>query len=403
MKYLILGAGPAGLTFANRLKQLGENSFLVLEAEKEAGGLCRSVEVAGKPLDIGGGHFLDIENKEVNDFLFDFMPEAEWNLFERNSKIDLRENVINSPIEANIWQLDLETQVEYLKSIAVAGCNLGTPLPEKFIDWIYWKLGSKIAEVYMLPYNKKMFANELNELGTYWLNKLPNVSFEDTLMSCLKHQAFGSQPAHARFYYPKEFGYGEIWLRMAQEIADNLFYNHKVNYIDFDNMIVKTEDGDEFCAENIITTIPWTVFEEIVGMPEELVNKIPMLKASSIEIRYFDTNLDTDAHWIYCPDETLPYHRILVRHNFCPNSKGYWTESRVERTGMFSDEAVYKYVNPYAYPLNTIEKPGIVYSLLSYGRERHVYGLGRWGEHEHYNSDVVVARALHMAEQLLNK
>ena len=38
MKYLILGAGPSGLTLANRLKQMGETSFFVLEKEKEAGG-----------------------------------------------------------------------------------------------------------------------------------------------------------------------------------------------------------------------------------------------------------------------------------------------------------------------------------------------------------------------------
>lgn len=37
MKYLILGAGPAGLSFANRLQQLGETSFLVLEKESEGG------------------------------------------------------------------------------------------------------------------------------------------------------------------------------------------------------------------------------------------------------------------------------------------------------------------------------------------------------------------------------
>ena len=45
MKFLILGAGPAGLTFANRLKQKGETDFLVLEKEERAGGLCRSIEV----------------------------------------------------------------------------------------------------------------------------------------------------------------------------------------------------------------------------------------------------------------------------------------------------------------------------------------------------------------------
>lgn len=47
VKYLILGAGPAGLTFANGLLQNGENDFFVLERNSEAGGLCRSIELRG--------------------------------------------------------------------------------------------------------------------------------------------------------------------------------------------------------------------------------------------------------------------------------------------------------------------------------------------------------------------
>lgn len=54
MKYLILGAGPAGLTVANKLLQYGIKSFLVLERESEAGGLCRSTEVDNSPFDVGG-------------------------------------------------------------------------------------------------------------------------------------------------------------------------------------------------------------------------------------------------------------------------------------------------------------------------------------------------------------
>ena len=60
MKYLIIGAGPSGLAFANRLLERGEKDFLVLEEENEAGGLCRSVLAGGFPLDRGGGHFLDV-------------------------------------------------------------------------------------------------------------------------------------------------------------------------------------------------------------------------------------------------------------------------------------------------------------------------------------------------------
>lgn len=77
MKYLILGAGPAGLTFANKIKQSGEYDFLVLEHESTAGGLCRSVEVDGSPFDLCGGHFLDVRRPHVNKFLFQFMQEEE--------------------------------------------------------------------------------------------------------------------------------------------------------------------------------------------------------------------------------------------------------------------------------------------------------------------------------------
>lgn len=67
----------------------------------------------------------------------------------------------------------------------MAGCNLKEEMPQEFVSWIYWKLGDKIAENYMIPYNQKMFGEDLNQLGTYWLEKLPNVSFEETLLSCL--------------------------------------------------------------------------------------------------------------------------------------------------------------------------------------------------------------------------
>ena len=400
VKYLILGAGPAGLTFANMLKQRGEESFLVLERESEAGGLCRSVMVDGSPFDIGGGHFLDVRRPKVNDFLFRFMPKEEWKLFERDSRIVIGTQEIGHPLEANIWQLELESQVGVLSSIAKAGCNSGVPMPEKFRDWIIWKLGNRIAEMYMLPYNRKMFADELDELGTYWLEKLPNVSFEDTLRSCLTHKAYGQQPGHASFYYPEKYGYGELWLRMADAIAPKVLYDVKVTGLDCDRKQISTEDGRCFEAETIITTIPWNCFENLSGMPEDIQASIRQLKTSAIETRYVPEQLDTRAQWLYIPDEEKPYHRILVRHNFCQGSRGYWLETRKERVPLFREKAEYCYMNEYAYPLNTIGKPEIMKKLLIFCADKGIYGLGRWGEHCHYNSDLVVDLAMNLAQSL---
>lgn len=396
MKYLILGAGPSGLTFANRLLQAGETDFLVLEAEATAGGLCRSEDVDGSPFDIGGGHFLDVRDPEVTKFVFDFLPEEEWDRYERDSQIDLYGDMMGSPMEANIWQLPEDKQKRYLDSIAVAGCNTGLPKPEKFTDWIVWKLGEKISEDYMIPYNQKMFGEDLDLLGTYWLEKLPNVSYEETKLSCLNHKPYGTQPGHAKFYYPKKYGYGEAFARMAKALGDKIILGESVKTIDY---ATRTVNG-KYTADVIINTIPLKSVKEHINLEEKLMDIIDSLKYSSVVTTYQEENLDTSAHWIYYPDIKLSYHRILVRHNFCPNSKGYWTETNLTRFDEKANEDKSYFVNEYAYPLNTIGKPEKMQILLDALKNKGIYGLGRWGEWQHFNSDVVMRRAMDLADSL---
>lgn len=57
-------------------------------------------------------------------------------------------------------------------------------------------------------------------------------------------------------------------------------------------------------------------------------------------------------------------------------------------------------MNDYAYPLNTIGKPEIMKNLLIFCEDKGIYGLGRWGEHCHYNSDLVVELAMNLAQRL---
>ena len=396
-KYVILGAGPAGLTCGNMLSKLGENDFIILEKEEVAGGLCRSVELDGAPLDIGGGHFLDVRDSDVTDFLFGFMDKSEWNLFKRNSQIDLGNFRITHPFESNIWQMPQEEQIKYLKSIAIAGSNIGSEMPEKFVDWIRWKLGDLIANEYMLPYNQKMFGSELDELGTYWLEKLPNVSFDETLLSCINKKPYGTQPGHAQFYYPKRYGYGEVWRRMAESINTHILYNKEVVSIDYNKKEIETNDCQILKAENFIVTIPWNSIKNHYGIEFEIEKIIKSLKYTSVNISYIPDDLETNAQWIYYPNLNLPYHRILVRKNFYNNSKGYWTETNSSRS---KKSNYFTYRNEYAYPLNTIYKRENMKVLLEWMKKRNIYGLGRWGEWEHYNSDVTVKRAMLLADSL---
>lgn len=390
-KYIILGAGPAALSFARTLKDLGEESFLVLEKESEPGGLCRSMDVDGAPLDIGGGHFLDLKSREVLDFIFRFLPKEEWLEYERRSPIRLRGTEIDYPLEANIWQLPIADQVAFLESIAQAGCVSGQSMPAGFEEWISWKLGSMIATEYMLPYNRKIWSLDLNQLGTYWLYKLPDVSFRQILQSCLEQKGGGSMPAHAKFLYPRRFGYGEVWKRIGSSLGEQLLTDTPVTSIDLDT---RTVNGS-FRAGQIINTIPWSSWLKTTSLPDNVRGLVGTLRHTSIDIDYHPGDLQTAAHWIYEPDEKIGYHRILCRSNFCHNSRGYWTETNSSRNDTQTD---WRYRNEFAYPLNTIGKPEVMAELGGWAEENGITCLGRWGKWEHMNSDVAVAEGITAAK-----
>ena len=395
-KIAIVGAGPSGLTLAHALLRHGIGNFLVFEKEADAGGLCRTRVVDGSPLDVGGGHFLDVRRPAVTEFLFSFMPENEWNRFDRDSRIRIHGQTIGSPFEANIWQLDEAHQKRYLADIAAAGCNTGAPMPEKFVDWIYWKLGKGIAEDYMLPYNRKMFGDDLNALGTYWLDKLPSVSYEDTLRSCEELRPYAVQPGHAVFYYPKAAGIGEVWRRMAEALGPRLVTGTEVRTLDISS---RTLNG-KIEADVVVNTAPWPAFGRIDGLSPEAHSTIARLRHTSVDVDYVPETLDTHAQWIYLPDPGLPEHRLLVRSNFVPGARGYWRETRRERNVPLRPGA-FRHSSEYSYPLNTIGKNEAMAALLAETAASRVLGLGRWGEWQHYNTDVVVEKAMRLSESFV--
>ncbi len=394
--YVILGAGPSGLTFAHRLLDEGEMSFVVIEAEEEAGGLCRSAEVDGAPLDIGGGHFLDVKNSRVTDFLFRFLPEDQWNSYSRITRIRMTGfDDIDYPFESHIYQLPEEEQAAVLDSIAKAGCVTGAPEPSRFSDWIRWKLGDRIAEIYMLPYNRKIWSVDLDDLGAYWLHKLPDVSYEQTLQSCCEKKPAGTVPAHGTFLYPKAFGYGEVWRRMGEKLGDHLYLDTKVASVDVETGTV----NGKFRGKRIINTIPWPLWLELAALPGDVAEAVGCLRHTSVDVDYVSQNEVSDAQWIYVPDEDVSHHRLLCRNNFIAGARGGWTETNSARSGSPGE---WRHHNAFAYPLNTIAKPEEMELILSWARTNEVYGLGRWGEWEYMNSDVAVAHALDLAGKLLS-
>jgi UDP-galactopyranose mutase len=62
---------------------------------------------------------------------------------------------------------------------------------------------------------------------------------------------------------------------------------------------------------------------------------------------------------------------------------------------MRSTQAVgWRNSNPYAYPVNTIDKPERVARILEWAKTQGISGFGRWGTWDHMNSDIAVKNAI---------
>lgn len=397
--YIIIGAGITGITAARLLQQSGVERITILEAGAEPGGLCRTKIINGHVLDTGGGHFLCTKHPEVYDFIFDHIPESDFNHFDRISKLDLKGHEIDYPVESNIWQLPPDMAAEYLASVQACGEARGLPEPTQFEDWIRWKLGDRIAEDYMLPYNRKIWGVPATEMATDWLHKIPSVDADAIARACRDRLSDRSKmPSHAGFYYPKQGGFQTVFDALAAPVADLIQTHTPATSIEKngDTLLV----NGTLRAKRVINTVPWHGLIESPLFNEPVRQAIRQLRNNQLVVSLHQNPYDTDAHWLYQPDEKLRHHRSFFINNFAPHSapNGFYRETNQKRWQ--STDELYSELNPCAYPIPTIGSADAIQTVLDHCTPFGVHGLGRWGQWQYFNSDVCIREAMQLVQRL---
>ncbi|MDR1408971.1 MAG: FAD-dependent oxidoreductase [Oscillospiraceae bacterium] len=385
-RYLVLGAGPAGLALGVSLLRRGERSFLILEKEAEAGGLCRSAAADGYPMDVGGGHLLESGNTRACDFIFSFLPQEMWHLYTRQNGILFRGRLIDFPFEAHLSQLPEDMRARYMQSWEQAPARRGELRPNTFSDWARWQLGDAIAEDYLLPYNRKLWGVLLPRLDVDWLHKLP----PDRITEEVPHFA-----AHNNFYYPTQHGFGEAFLRMAKALEDHIIYNCPAERIEPETRTV----NDCFKAEKIINTAPWHTLDTL--FPSQVRQWIAQLSYIGVSVVYHPERIPTETQAIYYPDDDVPYHRTVLRYNYNRTWPGYWTETNLTRSA--EDKGTPRFVHPFAYPAPALGRQAVLQNLFAWARRQGIIPLGRWGEWAYINTDEAICRGLALAKTLLQE
>lgn len=406
LEYLIIGGGISGVSLGRLLQQAGSGDFVILEAAAKPGGLCRSETVDGHVVDLGGGHSLCTNFPEVYDFVYQHLPADSFRFYERVSKIHLDEGVVDYPLEANLWQLPAEAQAEYLISL-IGGRDTAKAEPRNYEEWIRTRLGRKIAEDYLLPYNRKLWGIAAKDMAIDWLHKIPRLDAKEALLRTLcRSEGRDTIPNHPVFYYPDKGGFQSVFDAIYRHTAARTVLAEPVVKLRYSGgrWIV----NDTYEARRIVNTAPWPALYGALRPPAKLARDFARLRHNSVVVSLWEEEFGHDWHWSYFPGDRQEYHRRFYIRNFAPDSKpgGIFSETNTGRwpgRGQLWRDGVkplYEHVNEYAYPLPVRGYAGAVANIRRYYRERNFYSLGRWGQWQYLDADACIREAMNLAAVL---
>lgn len=235
-KYVIVGAGLAGLTMAERIANVLNEKVLIIEKRNHIGGnVYDSYNEEGILIHNYGPHIFHTNDREVYQYLSRF---TKWNDFWHRVLTYVDGNLIPMPITVEtinkLYNLNLDcSQVEdFLKDKAI---NLEEVRTSR--DVALSKVGKDIYEKIFETYTRKQWGVDPGELDTSVISRIPIRLNRDTRYFADKYQGMPSS------------GYTKMCENMAAnkniKILLNTDYFEIINDINYDKLIF-TGAPDEF-------------------------------------------------------------------------------------------------------------------------------------------------------------
>jgi UDP-galactopyranose mutase len=320
-RILILGAGPTGLGAAYRLAELGWDDFLVLEASDGPGGLASSETSAnGFTYDIGG-HVL-FSHFRYFDELFDRMLGGEYQELLRESWIWIRGRFVPYPFQNNIKHLPREDTLACLLGLVEARQARSAAPFRTFEELIHGVFGRGIAELFMLPYNFKVWAHPPSEMGTGWIGeRVPVVDLERVLGNVVLDREDHSWGPNSTFKYPRHGGTGGLFRRIADTLDGRIRYGAEAVAVDPVRRRVRLAGGGVEEYDDLISTIPLDLLvERIGGAPPEAreASRHLLHSGSAIVGVGIRQPCPSTKCWMYFPEPDAPFYRVTYLSNYSP-------------------------------------------------------------------------------------
>lgn len=328
-KYLIIGAGISGLTFANYCN--GE--YIIVEKENEVGGYCRTIKRNGYVWDYAG-HFFHFKTEEFKKKFLSKMSKNDIVYNDKCTKILYKNNFVDFPFQTNIHQLEKEEFIDCLYDLFN---KEEKDSYSNFLDMLYGKFGKSIVEKFLKPYNEKLYATDLKNLDVDAMGRFFPYADKEAIIKNMKKQEVNSY--NSSFLYPKNGAFSFIKVLYDNLDKEKILLNSTIIEINTKKKYAVLSTGEKIEYEYLINTMPLNKFLELLGGYEELIDKMSYNKVLVFNLGFDKSSpLCKKEHWLYIPDQKTNYYRVGFYNNILGQDKlsmyieiGYGKNQKIDK------------------------------------------------------------------------
>ncbi len=217
---VIAGAGPGGLTAAYLLTKRGEHP-VVLEADDVVGGISRTVVRDGWRFDLGGHRFFT-KVQEVDDLWHEILPEGDFLLRPRMSRIFYKGKYYDYPLKATNALRNLGLWEAILCGCSYVWARIHPPKDESnYENWLVARFGWRLYRTFFKTYTEKVWGVEVSEMPADWAaQRVKNLDLRKAVLNAVlpKRNQKEITSLIEEFQYPK-FGPGMMWEVCAEKVV----------------------------------------------------------------------------------------------------------------------------------------------------------------------------------------
>ena len=383
-KVVIIGAGPAGLTAAYELSRKPGYDILVLESDKQVGGISRTVDYKGNLIDIGGHRFFS-KSDRVLEWWANFLPVVDtshphseigyhnrkkeidsllWRragdsmlIRPRLSRIYFKNRMYDYPLKINmslVINLGKKRTLRIARDLMLSWIS---PIkPEKNLEDFYInRFGREIYKMFFKDYTRKVWGKPCTEISAEWgRQRVKSLKVPELVWHSLKkivgignvNNNDTSRSLIERFLYPAK-GPGMLWDKVAEECRAagvRIEMHARVTELRMEGDriagVTYMKDGktETVASDEVFSTmalkdlaasmgpaVPADVSEIFQGL-EYRDFLIVGLKLSELQFEKEDGEFIKD-NWIYIQDNGVQVGRMQIFNNWSPymvSGEGFW-------------------------------------------------------------------------------